>query len=130
MTSQGFPVMGERGPIQLDPRNLESLSIEPTGEIRLAGQVIDKIKLVDFNDARLFTPVSASCFEARDPKLTQQMVTGTSIQQGYLEGANTLAVAEMGNLITSMRMFEANQKVMTMQDERMGRAISDLGTAA
>jgi flagellar basal body rod protein FlgG len=26
-----------------------------------------------------------------------------------------------------MRMFEANQKVIQMQDDRMGRAITDLG---
>jgi flagellar basal body rod protein FlgG len=28
-----------------------------------------------------------------------------------------------------MRMFEANQKVMQMQDDRMGRVITDLGSA-
>jgi flagellar basal body rod protein FlgG len=33
----------------------------------------------------------------------------------------------MASLITAMRMFEANQKVLQMQDERMGRVISDLG---
>jgi flagellar basal body rod protein FlgG len=34
----------------------------------------------------------------------------------------------MASLITSMRMFEANQKVLQSQDERMGQVISDLGT--
>jgi flagellar basal body rod protein FlgG len=33
----------------------------------------------------------------------------------------------MASLITAMRMFETNQKVMQMQDERMGRVITELG---
>jgi flagellar basal body rod protein FlgG len=36
----------------------------------------------------------------------------------------------MASLITAMRMFEANQKVMQMQDDRMGRVITDLGSPA
>ena len=34
---------------------------------------------------------------------------------------------EMTNLISVMRAYEANQRVIQMQDERMGRAISELG---
>ena len=37
------------------------------------------------------------------------------------------AVAEMVGMIHAMRMYEANQKVIQTQDERMGRVISDLG---
>jgi flagellar basal body rod protein FlgG len=33
----------------------------------------------------------------------------------------------MSGLITAMRMFETNQKVMTMQSDRMSRVITDLG---
>jgi flagellar basal body rod protein FlgG len=33
----------------------------------------------------------------------------------------------MSSMITAMRMFESNQKVLSMQDERMGKVISDLG---
>ncbi len=34
----------------------------------------------------------------------------------------------MAHLITAMRMFEANQRVLQAQDERMGQAIAALGT--
>jgi flagellar basal body rod protein FlgG len=36
---------------------------------------------------------------------------------------------EMAGLITAMRMFETNQKVMQMQSDRMSRVITDLGGA-
>jgi flagellar basal body rod protein FlgG len=32
----------------------------------------------------------------------------------------------MASLITSMRMFETNQKVMLMQSDRMSKAITEL----
>jgi flagellar basal body rod protein FlgG len=34
----------------------------------------------------------------------------------------------MANLITVMRTFEANQKTIQLNDERMGRVISEVGT--
>jgi flagellar basal body rod protein FlgG len=33
----------------------------------------------------------------------------------------------MANLITAMRGFETNQRIVQLNDERMGRAISELG---
>jgi flagellar basal body rod protein FlgG len=33
----------------------------------------------------------------------------------------------MSNMITAMRTFEANQRIVQIQDERMGKVISDLG---
>jgi flagellar basal body rod protein FlgG len=36
----------------------------------------------------------------------------------------------MASLITAMRMFEANQKVLQMQSDRMSRVITDLGGSA
>jgi flagellar basal body rod protein FlgG len=33
----------------------------------------------------------------------------------------------MVNLISAMRQYEANQRIIQMQDDRMGRTISELG---
>jgi flagellar basal-body rod protein FlgF len=124
--SQGCPVMGERGPIQLDPNNRAPMRVDAGGNVRQGADIKDKIKLVDFNDIRLLTPINASCFQADNLALEQRPADGASIQQGYLENANTSSALEMGSLITAMRMFEVNQRVMTLQDERTSRAISDL----
>src|SRR2546430_1203488 len=43
-----------------------------------------------------------------------------------LDGKGFFA-AEMAHLITAMRMYEASQRVIQAQDERMGRAIAELG---
>jgi flagellar basal body rod protein FlgG len=36
----------------------------------------------------------------------------------------------MGNLLTAMRLYEANQKVIQMEDDRVGRLINDVGNPA
>jgi flagellar basal body rod protein FlgG len=52
----------------------------------------------------------------------------TKVTSGFLEAANTSPTLEMSGLITAMRMFETNQKVMSMQNDRMSKTIADLGT--
>ena len=127
VTKQGFAVLGEGGPIQLDLNNHTPLSISSTGEVSQGADIKGTIKAVDFTQPNLLTPISRSCFLANHPNLKTTDAVGTSIRQGFLEGANTSAAIEMGHLITSMRMYEANQKVIQAQDERMGRAITELG---
>ena len=54
----------------------------------------------------------------------------STVRQGFLENANTSSVSEMANLISAMRFFEANQKVIQTEDDRVGRLISDVANPA
>ena len=125
-TKQGGLVLGDSGPIQLDLINPASLSISTAGEISQAGEVKGKLKIVDFEQPNLLTPISGG-FLANHPSLQPSDVAVPALRQGFLETANTSPVMEMASLISVMRSFEANQRVIQMQDERMGRAISELG---
>jgi flagellar basal body rod protein FlgG len=51
----------------------------------------------------------------------------TKVAQGFLEGSNTTPMHEMSELMSSLRHFEANQKIMKVHDEHMGRLIRELG---
>lgn len=129
VTKQGYPVLGESGPIQLDPSNTAPISLSSTGEISQGTDLKGKLKIVNFDHPELLTSASGGYFLAINPNLQPTDVREPSLHQGFLEVANTSPVSEMANLITTMRAFEANQRVMQMQDERMGRAISELGNA-
>ena len=59
-------------------------------------------------------------------RLSSGAPSTSTVRQGYLEASNTSVVGEMANMMTAMRSFEANQKIIQMQDERLGKAISDL----
>lgn len=128
LTKQGFPVLGDSGPVQLDQGN-PKLFISPTGEINQGGEAHGKLRIVKFDDPSKLTPTGAGLFVATDPQIKSADVAMPSVRQGYLELSNTNSVAEMTHLIESLRMFEMNQRVIQSQDERLGKAISELTAA-
>jgi flagellar basal body rod protein FlgG len=130
VTKQGYLVLGDSGPLQLDPANSSPISVAATGEVSQGGGLKGRIRLVEFGQPGQLTPIGAGCFLATNPGLQPIAAQSSQVRQNFLESANTSPTTEMASLITAMRMFEANQKVMQMQDERMGRVITDLGTAA
>jgi flagellar basal-body rod protein FlgF len=127
VTKQGYQVLGDGGPIQLDPTNSSPISVSATGELSQGGGLKGRIRLVEFGQPGQLKPIGAGCFVAGSPGNQPVAAQSSQLRQGSLENANTSPTTEMASLITAMRMFEANQKVMQMQDERMGRVITDLG---
>jgi flagellar basal-body rod protein FlgG len=126
VTKEGYTVVGENGPIQLDPHNRSPLSISAAGEVLQGSAVKGKLSLTDFENPQLLTPTNGVYFLATDPGLRSQPTTA-SLRDGFVEGANTTALGEMANMMTAMRTFEANQHVIQIQDERLGKVINDLG---
>lgn len=126
VTKEGNVVLGEAGPIQLDTRNSAPLSISPTGDVSQGADLKGKIKLVEFSDQRLLTQISGGYFTAGHPNLSASASAASRVRQGFLEGANTSVVLEMANLMTAMRTFEANQRMVQIQDDRTSKAIGEL----
>jgi flagellar basal-body rod protein FlgF len=126
VTKDGYPVMGEGGPIQLDKANSSPMSISADGTVAQGAEIKGKLKLLDFENPQLLKQMSGSYFSTSDPKLKSQKGSG-SLREGYLEGSNTSVVGEMANMMTAMRTFEANQHVIQIQDDRLGKVISELG---
>jgi flagellar basal-body rod protein FlgF len=127
VTKQGYLVMGEGGTVQLDPNNSTIINVGPDGTISQGSERKNKLQLVEFSDPNLLKDIGGGFYLAKDPNLQPTTEVKSTVRQGFLEGANTTAVSEMANLITVMRAYEANQRVIQMQDDRMGRAISELG---
>jgi flagellar basal body rod protein FlgG len=125
-TKEGYAVMGQNGPIQLDVHNRNPLSISAAGEVRQGSDVKGKISLTDFENPQLLTPTNGVFFLVNNPALEPKPATGL-VRGGFVEGANTTSLGEMSDMMTAMRSFEANQHVIQIQDERMGKTISDLG---
>lgn len=126
VTKQGYPVMGDSGPLMLDTSVSAPISVSADGTLSQGNEMRGKLKLVNFPDPGLLTPAGQGCFQAGPGVLPAETGIGT-VRQGFLESANTSTMMEMTNLISALRMYEANQKVIQAQDERMGRLISELG---
>jgi len=130
VTKQGYAVMGEGGPLQFDPANSHSFTVSATGEVSQGSEVKGKLKIAEFNDPNLLTALGAGTFRADNPNLQAGATASTQVRQGFIEASNISSTTEMANLITAMRAFEANQRVVQMQDERMGRTITELSGPA
>ncbi|MHB9035454.1 MAG: flagellar hook-basal body protein [Armatimonadota bacterium] len=99
-TTDGAKVLGESGPIRIPDGNWE---VNPEGEITVDGANIGKIKIVGGEEGR------------------------TKIMQGSIEGANVNIIREMVDMITNIRSFEANQKVISAVDGTLDKLINSAG---
>jgi flagellar basal body rod protein FlgG len=127
-TKEGYPVLGESGgPITLNPRDPSPMTISVGGDVSQGASPKGKLGLVQFDNPSLLTQSSSGYFVSQNPALHTQPTTST-VRQGYVEGSNSSTVLEMANLMTAMRGFEANQHVIQIQDDRMSKAITELGS--
>ena len=126
VTKQGYMVMGDGGPVQMDPNNPAPLTVSATGEVSQGKDIKGKLSVVEFANQQELTMIGGGYFRMDDPNSLPVPSAGTSVRQGFTEAANTSPTLEMAGLITAMRMFETNQKVLQMQNDRMGRIITDL----
>ncbi|HTV75884.1 MAG TPA: flagellar hook-basal body protein [Candidatus Baltobacteraceae bacterium] len=128
VTKEGYPVLSDGGPVQFDPGNPAAVSISATGQISQGGDVKGHLQVVNFSNPNQLTATDYGYLLANQPGMTPTPVAGdTAVRQGFLEAANSSPTGEMGGLINTMRIFEANQKVLQMQNDRMGEVISTLG---
>lgn len=127
VTNQGFLVLGSGGPIQFNPNSTDTITIAPNGEVSQGQESKGTLRLTEFKNPNDLTMIGAEDFESNNPAAQPMPAASTTVRQGFLEAANTSPTTEMAGLVTAMRMFEANQKVMQAQSDRMSRAISELG---
>jgi flagellar basal body rod protein FlgG len=89
VTKQGYVVMGEGGPIQLDRNAATPMTVGATGRDS-SGQTRGKLSLTAFNDPSLLTPIGGGMFSAKAPGIQTTSETKSTLRQGFVEGANTI----------------------------------------
>ncbi len=120
VTKDGDYVLGESGPIQL-PTDINSLSVQPTGEIYADGQYIDTFAITDFEDYNYLEKYGENLYRTVDGAAEKDSTA--TVNQGYLETSNINVVSEMVEMINIAREFESNQKVMNTIDEMLGKMV-------
>jgi flagellar basal body rod protein FlgG len=125
----GYELVSEAGaPIIVNPRNKESISVSPAGEISEGGLIRGKLSLWEFADMSDLTPIGNGYYLPKPGTPRAVPATDTTVHQSQLEASNTLPMAEVSNLLLALRHYEANQRVIQMHDERMGRAVQELSS--
>ena len=125
-TRQGYPVVSDGGALTFDPNNPAPINISPDGDVSQGADIKGKISVTEFGNMHALTMSNGGFYRADSAQAQPKAATTTSVRQGFVEASNTSPMQEMSSLILSMRMFESNQKVMTMQSDRMSKAITEL----
>lgn len=126
VTKQGFPVMGDGGPITLRPGG-GRVSVNSEGTIVQGDTQIGKIAVYDFADPAKLRRIGDGLLAPPDASVRSTSVEKPSVLGGSLEGSNVSAMQEMVTLITVSRAYEANQRLVIANDETTGKAIQALG---
>jgi flagellar basal body rod protein FlgG len=124
-TKQGYPVLSNSGPLTFDPGNSAPINISADGQASQGPDVKGKLAVTEFGKLSALSMSSSGYFRANAQALPAA-ATATNVRQGFVEESNASPTLAMASLLTSMRMFESNQKVMQMQSDRMTKTITEL----
>jgi flagellar basal-body rod protein FlgG len=119
--SEGRAVLGESGPIRIAG---ESWSVGDDGSVTVDGAVVDRLLVADFDPA-VATRRGEGTFEV--PPAAVRLVPDPEVRQGQLESSNVQVIEEMVQMISSLRLFEASQKLLQAQDQMLDKAVNDVG---
>jgi flagellar basal-body rod protein FlgG len=145
-TQEGYPVLGENGPIMVKANNFK---VDKDGNVfvnknyqddpfRLVSreentwegiQKLDKLKIVDFKKTRFIAKQGSSLWnsteESGEAKIMAQGERPKVIQ-GFVEASNVNPIKEMVEMIEVNRAYEANQKSIQSEDTMLGKLINDV----
>jgi len=147
LTKEGFPVLGENGPINIkannfrvdnegriwvnnayqdgDPENMVGRETNEWDETVL----LDTLKIVEFELDRYLEKQGSSLY--RDTPISgaamlMDVERRPRVLQGFLEASNVDPVVEMVQMIEVNRAYEANQKVIQTEETMLGTLINQV----
>ncbi len=148
VTKQGFRVQGEKGDIRVKTNNFkitefgevvqnaeypkEDLGqfVEKNQNDWKESQVVDRLKLVNFYDERQLRKEGNGFYistrHSGEAEIKEILQGRPKVLQGFIEGANVNPVHEMVRMIEVQRSYEASQKVVTSNNQLLGRAVNDI----
>ena len=126
VTPQGFPLMGNGGPIQI-PQGTRNIVIAGDGQISADGANISRVDLISVDNPQNLEKLGYNLYKSRgnvDVEEGDAYADGARVEQGFTEKSNVEVVSEMVNMIEVNRQFEAYQKIMQTSDT-LDRAAND-----
>lgn len=124
--SLGRIVAGQAGPITI-PANIgiSQLNVSDDGTISAGPIAIGKFRLVGFNDnENKLIPTGDSCYRMPDVNVQPVDTQNIIVKQGYQEASNVQIVDELVDMILVSRLYEANMKSLSAEQQASGSLMS------
>jgi flagellar basal-body rod protein FlgG len=119
--AEGNYLLGSNGRIYAGG---DEFAVDDAGNVSIDVVYSDTIRTASFADNATLRKQGSSVFYA-----TEEPVAAGSyaVKQGFLENSNVEIAREMVDMITVYRTYETNQRMLTMVDEIVGKAVNDIG---
>lgn len=127
VTSDGFAVAGDGGPITVNPQET-GLSIGPDGTVSTNLGIRGRIKLVTFANPGNLVNEGANLYSSTAPARPAGL--DGRLESGALERSNVSPVLEMTRLMDVNRSYALVTSMISRMDELRGTAISKLANVA
>ena len=144
VTKDGFPVLGEDGPITVKLNNFyidqdgrvfrnQAFADDPNRLVTMRENEwedtveVDRLRLVNVRNPRYLRKQGGSLWNTTWESGSAEIVEGGErprVHQRFVEAANVNIVTEMVQMIEVNRAYEANQKVIQAHDDSTGRLLS------
>lgn len=118
----GNYLMGENGRIYVGGTDFD---VDIAGNVSVDGQLADKIRVVSFEDNLQLRKQGGNLYYTDEAPLAAPY--DNQIRQGFLESSNVDIGREMVDMISVYRVYETNQRMITMIDETVGMAATEIG---
>ncbi|NLX63992.1 MAG: flagellar hook-basal body protein [Clostridiaceae bacterium] len=122
VTRDGYQVMGQNGPVILEG---SEFTITNRGEIIQNGETVDFLRIRKFENPESLRKYGFNLLTATAE--SQDGEFEGIIRQGFVERSNVDAIKEMVDMITVLRAYESNQKLIQYQDSTLEKAVNDIG---
>lgn len=123
ITKEGYFVLGQYGSIVLED---SKFTINEKGQIIKGEEIIDSLDIVALDNIQDLRKQGDNLYKLENGAEPQESQFNGQVLDGYLEGSNVNSVKEMVKMITLLRNYESNQKMVKYQDEMLGKAISEI----
>jgi flagellar basal-body rod protein FlgG len=124
VNDNGYRVLGDGGPISL-PNG--ELTVSTRGEIFVDGNQVGRFGLARFADVNSLVKQDHTLFSNRGPEPDLIALEDTQVFQGYLEHSNVDAGQAVTEMLTVLRLYQANQRLVQFQDQINNSAVNQLG---
>ena len=115
-----YPLLGQSGPIVIIPG--ARVEFSQTGDVRVDDQVVEKVRVVNFENPAKLEAVSGSLFRNLGEAELKE-VQYPRIIQGYVEASNVNIIQEMMELIYLSRAYNINTKMISTRDGLLTRTL-------
>ncbi|MBE6053314.1 MAG: flagellar basal body rod protein FlgG [Clostridium sartagoforme] len=126
MTTSGDRVLGiNKNTGSLEPIFVggDNILLDKENNLFVGNTANYNLATADFQDYSSLEKIGDNYYRGDNPIFNAEVY----VTQGALEGSNVSITNEMVNMITTMRSFETNQKIVQTIDETLGKAASEIG---